>query len=313
MRRQRSRGLADAKTGRSGIIPRLALPVRIAVAAVLALASISKLRSPRSAAEGLETFGFPKALRLPGTLALAAVEGALAVAVAAGSGAAAYAAAALLAAFAAALAVALRRGRRGAPCACLGARSRVSGTGVARNLVLAAASAAVPSLPDGLPGTQGWLAIGLVVAFALIAALGVALLALAREVGLLRLRLAADPALEVAGEGPPVGTRVALADRFDAVADARLALAIFSSDGCRLCQTLAPVIAAFARDPLLAVAVFDEVRDADVWRDLGIPGSPFAVALDRGGTVRAKGTFNTYGQLESILSTAERRLAEAHA
>ena len=66
-------------------------------------------------------------------------------------------------------------------------------------------------------------------------------------------------------------------------------------------------------EPLVAVEVFDEVRDAEVWAELGIPGSPFAVALGRDGAVRAKGTFNSYGQLESILATAERRVVEAHA
>jgi hypothetical protein len=297
----------------SGIIPRLALPVRVALAVVLGIAAAAKLRSPVAAAEGLETFGVPRPLRLPALVSVAFVEAALAVAVAAGSDAACYAAAVLLVLFAGVLGAALRAGRGGAPCACLGARGRVGGLAVIRNLVLAAGFAAVPSLPKGAPSTQGWLLIGLVAAFALIGVLGVALLALAREVGLLRLRLAADPALEVAGEGPPVGAHVALRERFDSGGDARLALAIFSSDGCRLCQTLRPVVAAFARDPLVAVAVFDEVRDAAVWRELRIPGSPFAVAFDRDGTVRAKGTFNTYGQLESILSTAERRLAEAHA
>jgi Methylamine utilisation protein MauE len=291
----------------------LALPVRIAVAAVLALASLSKLRSPRAAASGLETFGVARPLRLPATLGLAAVEGALAVAVAAGSEAAAYAAAGLLVVFAVVLGVALARGRAGAPCACFGARSRVSATAIGRNVALAAAFAAVPSLPDGAPSAHAWVSIGFAAAFLLIAVLGVAVLALAREVGLLRLRLAPEAALEVDEEGPPLGARVALPERFSAAGDARLALAIFSSDGCRLCHTLKPVIAAFARDPLVAVAIFDEVRDAAVWQELAIPGSPFAVALDRDGAVRAKGTFNTYGQLESILSTAERRLAEAHA
>lgn len=291
----------------------MALPVRIAVAAVLALAALSKLRSPRSAAAGLGTFGVPRPLQLPGTVGLAALEGTLAVAVAAGSDPAAYAAAGVLTSFAGALALALARGRHGAPCACFGARSRVTGVGVVRTAVLGAAFAAVPSLPEGAPTTQGWLVIGLGAAFALIGVLGVALLALAREVGLLRLRLAPESALEVAEEGPPLGARVALDERFETGGDAPLAVAIFSSEGCRLCQTLKPVVAAFARDPLVTVAIFDEVRDAEVWRELGIPGSPFAVALDRDGAVRAKGTFNTYGQLESILSTAERRLAETHA
>jgi Methylamine utilisation protein MauE len=291
----------------------LALPVRIAVAAVLALAALSKLRSPRAAAGGLETFGVPRRPRLGATLALAAVEGALAVAVAAGSDVAAYAAATLFAAFGAALAVALARGRAGAPCACFGARSRVTRWAAARNLALAAAAAAAPRLPSGMPTTEGWLAIGLVAAFACVGVLTVAVLALAREVGVLRLRLGPEPALELADEGPPLGATISLGGRLGATDEARLALAIFSSDGCRLCQTLKPVIAAFSRDPLLAVAVFDEVRDAEVWHELDIPGSPFAVALDRDGSVRAKGTFNTYGQLESILSTAEQRLAETHA
>ena len=130
---------------------------------------------------------------------------------------------------------------------------------------------------------------------------------------MLRLRLGAESALDVSEEGPPIGSRVDLRGRLAPAAQARLALAVFSSDGCRLCQTLKPVVAAFARDPLLAVAVFDEVRDADVWQELRIPGSPFAVALDGDGAVRAKGTFNTYGQLESIVAAAERRPAEARA
>ena len=58
------------------------------------------------------------------------------------------------------------------------------------------------------------------------------------------------------------------------------------------------------------MATFDEVRDADVWNALDVPGSPYAVATDSAGVVRAKGTFNSFGQLESILGTAERRIAE---
>jgi hypothetical protein len=59
----------------------------------------------------------------------------------------------------------------------------------------------------------------------------------------------------------------------------------------------------------VTVEIFDEVADADVWRELAIPGSPFAVALDGAGVVLAKGTFNNLAQLESVLATAERRRA----
>jgi hypothetical protein len=291
----------------------LAVVVRLAAAAVLGVAAVAKGRSPRAAAAGLATFGVPPLLRLPAVLAIAALEAALAAGVAAGSPAAAYAGAAVMGVFALALALALARGAAGAPCACFGARSRVSGLSLVRNLLLAGALAVSPSLPSGAPSRDGWLLFGIVAAFGCITLLTIAVLALAREVGVLRLRLAGESALDVAEEGPPLGSHVALSDRLQPRSAALLALAVFSSDGCRLCQSLAPAVAAFRRDPLLRVEVFDEVRDADVWRDLRIPGSPFAVAIDRDGAVRAKGTFNSYGQLESILAAAERQLADAHA
>ena len=291
----------------------MAVVVRMALAVVLGVAAGSKLRSPRAAAAGLATFGVPAGFRVPGALAVAVIEGALAIAVAAGSAVAAYVAAALIGGFALVVAAALARGLGGAPCGCFGARSRVGVGSVVRNVALTVALLAVPRLPSGMPSRDGWLLLGLVGAFACIAALSVAVLALARELGMLRLRLAPESALEIADEGPPLGERVRLPEQFNRAARAELALAIFSSDGCRLCDGLKPVIAAFRRDPLVAVEVFDEVRDADVWRALRIPGSPFAVAFGRDGAVHAKGTFNTFGQLESILAAAESRVAEAHA
>lgn len=291
----------------------MAVIVRIALALVLLTAGTLKLARLKTSSAALATFGIPRRMRTPAAAAIATAECALAIGVAAGLDNAAYAAAALMAVFAAALAAVLRGGKAGAPCACFGARSRVTSTAVVRNLALAGGLAAVPSLPLSAPSAEGWLALALAGAFACIGLLTVALLALAREVGLLRLRLGPEAALDIADEGPSIGTAVPLLDRFEAGGDARFALAIFSSEGCRLCQSLQPVIAAFRRDPLVAVEVFDELRDADVWRQLNVPGSPFAVALGRDGAVHAKGTFNSYAQLESILATAERRVAEVHA
>ena len=212
----------------------------------------------------------------------------------------------MLAAFCALQAAALAAGRGGAPCACFGARGRVSRGSVARTGLLAIAFAALPLLPRTEPSTEGWLAIGLAAALLGLLALAVVVLALAREVGMLR--LAADPrgALEVPHEGPEVGGRTALAEHF-ALAPGRIGLAVFSSDGCGLCRALEPAVAAFARDPRVTLRVFDEARDADAWAAADVPGSPFAVALDADGTVLAKGTFNTGAQLESVLAAAERR------
>src|SRR5438094_664258 len=127
------------------------------LAAVLAAAAVAKLAAPADSRAALATFG----LRGGGSRALAWVvvvglELVLAAGVAARLDAAAYAASGLLACFAAALAVALARGRAGAPCACFGARSRVSGAALARDGLLAGAFAALPALPHGDVSAQTW-------------------------------------------------------------------------------------------------------------------------------------------------------------
>ena len=111
-------------------------------------AALAKLASPASSQAALATFGFGEGwARRLAWASLVALELGLAAAVGAGSDTAAYAAAALMAMFALLLAGALMRGRAGAPCACFGARSRVSAWAVLRNLVLAAGFALLPSLP----------------------------------------------------------------------------------------------------------------------------------------------------------------------
>jgi hypothetical protein len=234
--------------------------------------------------------------------------------VAAGVDAAAYAAASLMAVFAAAQIAALATGRGGAPCACFGARGQVSDASAGRAILLAAALAALPSLPRSEPTTDAWLALGLALALVAVVALGVAVLALAREVGVLRLAMDPRGALEVAHEGPEVGARSALAERFGAeLAPGVIGLAVFSSESCQMCRALAPAVVAFGRDPRVALIELDEVRDADAWTAADVPGSPFAVALDGDGTVLAKGTFNTGAQLESVLAAAERRRGAVNA
>jgi hypothetical protein len=243
-------------------------------------------------------------------VALIATELILAAGVAAGIDLAAYLAAALMAAFGAAMLAAMQRGRSGAPCACFGARSTVGWPAVARNLVLSFAFVALPLLPEGELTTDEWLGLGLGVALVACAGLAIAVLALAREVGMLRLRLGPAAALEIPEEGPTVGSRTDLIDGFERGPASELALAAFTSDGCHVCRELEPAIESLDRDPVLAVEVFEETSNPDVWRALEIPGSPYAIALDLDGTVLAKGTFNNLAQLESVLATAERRRAE---
>src|SRR5262249_36014895 len=280
--------------------------LRVVLGLVLAGAAFAKLTSPRSSIAALETFGFgDEPLRPIAWASLIGVELGLAVAVAFGSDGAAYAAAALMLLFAALTVAALLRGRAGAPCACFGPKSTVSWLGVARNLALALCFALVPSVNS--LSADAWLAVGVGVALVACAALAVAVLALAREVGMLRLQLGTQGALEIAGEGPEIGSRAAeLTGRLE-MKNEGFGLAVFTSEGCHVCQTLGPAIENVGRDPLVAVRTFDEVAEAEVWRSLEVPGSPFAIALRPDGTVLAKGTFNNLAQLESVLATAERR------
>jgi Methylamine utilisation protein MauE len=289
--------------------------LRVALGIVLAGAALAKLASPRASIASLASFGFEDgALRPVAWAGLIAIELVLAVAVALGSDTAAYAASALMLLFAALTAGAILRGRAGAPCACFGPRSKVSWLGVVRNLGLAAGFALVPQVDSLGLSTDAWLGIGIGVALAACAGLAVAVLALAREVGMLRLQLGTQGALEIAGEGPDVGSVAeSLVTRLPvttAPGSDALGLAVFSSEGCHLCQTLAPAIENVAKDPRVTVGVFDEIVDERLWRELEIPGSPFAIAVDDRGTVLAKGTFNSLAQLESVLGTAARRRSQ---
>jgi hypothetical protein len=282
--------------------------IRLAMAGVLLASAIAKLASPGTSRAALATFGITGARRQRAAwAALIATETALAIGVAAGSPLAAYLAAGLMAAFAGALALALQAGQEGAPCACFGARSRVSRAAVGRNALLAAAFLIVAILPSPSLTTDQWLGLGLGAALIGCAGLAVAVLALAREVGMLRLRLGPDSALEIPEEGPELGARSPLIEAIAPGPDADLALAVFVSEGCRVCQALEPAIASLAREPQLAVTTFDEGQDGEAWREARVPGSPFAIALDLDGTVLAKGTFNNLAQLESVLGSAERR------
>ena len=92
---------------------------------------------------------------------------------------------------------------------------------------------------------------------------------------MLRLRLGPEAALEIAEEGPPLGSRDRAGRALRGSTRRRAsALAVFVSDGCHVCHALEPAIAALARDPLVAVETFEERLDAEVWEPARDPGQP---------------------------------------
>ena len=225
----------------------------------------------KDSAASLEPFGIKGRRAQHGAVVLVAVVGsALAAGVAAGWDAASYAAAALAAGFAGALTWAAANGGGGLPCPCFGGRSRIGfGTAAHRGTRRRVRGRAGPRGAVS-PSRDAWVIAGLGIALAGVLVLGVAVLALAREVAALRLRLPPDSALEILSEAPRSASERQLLDRLPLGPHAQFALAVFTSEGCRLCRCR-PAVDAIDRDPLVYVAVFDEYRDAGVWEALAVP------------------------------------------
>ncbi len=284
--------------------------VSIWLALVLAAAGGMKAWRSEQAGAALATYGIAAAsVQRAGIWLLIAAELGLSAALVGGVSWAPAAAGGLLAMFALATLGALLAGRGGRPCACFGGSSRLGWASLARaaGLALVAGVLALGWLPDAPSGYDRWLTLGLSLSLAALGALAVAVLALAREVGVLRLGAGGRGALEIPEEGPAVGEAQAWAAAVELGPRAVLRLAVFTSEGCPLCGQLTPAVAHIAADPLLAVRTFDEHEDREVWAQAAVPGSPYAVALSADGVALAKGTFNSLGQLESVLATARLR------
>jgi hypothetical protein len=284
------------------------------VGALLAVSALAKLARPPASARALAWIVPRPSLRVLSLGGLVLLEAALVAAIVlalVGSISAlpvALVVAALLAGAAGLLAQAVLAGRTGEPCGCFGAKGTIGWPAVAR-----AGGTAIVALLALVPADSiAWLAVGVVLALCACAALAAMSLALAREVGELRIALAGDVALEIADEGPTVGIPASgwPSDAFAPADERVLQVAVFTSEGCAMCHRVAPAVDHLAKDPRIDLVRFDEVADGPVWAGLGVPGSPFAIVADPEATPFAKGTFNSMSQLESIIATAESRRSE---
>jgi len=158
---------------------------------------------------------------------------------------------------------------------------------------------------------SGWWAAAFVVQWVLLAVLAVVVVALARQIGVLQLRLAPIGALEVDDEGPPLGEAPeARAARTPDGSSTLVGgpgngrLVAFVSDSCPICEQVAPSLPAAARASGLELQV---VSDPDLELAYRVPGVPFVVVFDELGLVRSKGTVNSLEQVEGLVDTARRR------
>lgn len=180
---------------------------------------------------------------------------------------------------------------------------------------------------------SGWWLASYLVLWAVVIALSLLVLALARQVGTLHLRLGPRGALELDDEGPPLGEAPVPVDGRDLRGQpvsvggpGEPQLVLFVSPGCPVCREVLPSLPVAARaggmharividaDPDEAGTSYPErpgvpaLPAPEVARSYRIPGTPYAVVLDRLGVVRAKGTVNNLEQLEGLVDTARRRL-----
>ena len=176
-----------------------------------------------------------------------------------------------------------------------------------------------------------------IVLWVVVIALGVTVLALARQVGVLYERIAPAGALMISS-GPEVGGVAPVLDleHIDgsgiriggAREDGRSLLLFFLSPVCPICETLIPVLRSMRKHELgwLDIVLasdgdMDEQRRFYEHKGLGdfpyvvstqlgvtyrVGKLPFAVLIDEAGLVRAKGLTNNREHLESLFEAKER-------
>lgn len=158
---------------------------------------------------------------------------------------------------------------------------------------------------------SGWWVGAFAVQWVLVIVLSIVVVALARQVGILHLRLGPLGALEVDDEGPPLGEAPQpVPARGPDGRPTMLGgpgpgrLVVFVSATCPLCEQVLPSVPAAASLSGLVPQVVSDPGAEQAW---GVPGVPFVVVLDELGAVRAKGTVNNLEQLEGLVDSAARR------
>ena len=181
---------------------------------------------------------------------------------------------------------------------------------------------------------EGWWIASYVVLWALVVVLCVVVVALARQIGTLHLRLGPRGALELDDEGPPLGEAPPTLVVSDV--DGRAVtlggpgqeqLLMFVTPTCLVCNEVLPAVRAVssigrfspyvitdattyeARDSLRPkVGDTPIVADPAVPTAYSVPGTPYVVVVDDRGVVQAKGTINNLEQVEGLIDTALKRI-----
>jgi len=183
---------------------------------------------------------------------------------------------------------------------------------------------------------SGWWAASYVALWILVVVLCIVVVALARQIGTLHLRLGPRGALEMDDEGPALGEGrppVTSTDigghKVTVGGEGAEQFLLFVSPGCMVCEQVMPSIGAVAeatgKRPVVLTDM-DEVETRLAWQhkrvaapivasieafqSYEVPGTPYLVVLDDKGVVQSKGTVNNLEQMEGLIDTARRRERE---
>jgi thiol-disulfide isomerase/thioredoxin len=130
--------------------------------------------------------------------------------------------------------------------------------------------------------------------------LGLAVVVLLRQIGVLHARLL-PTGVHPANEGPAPDTPAPFVAGVDWTG-ADLTLLAFTSPTCTLCAALTPSLSALDRAyPDVAVRVVSHADDAATFRAFNVRSTPYVVAVDATGTVRGGGVANTLEQVEALV------------
>ncbi len=178
------------------------------------------------------------------------------------------------------------------------------------------------------------LLVSTIVSWIVILLLAVALLALARQVGVLHMRVAPAGALTTSA-GPAVGSAAAAipATTIEGTTTTvgghlhgvPLRLLMFVSPSCPLCKNLIPMAKSFARDERVQLVFIGDddvgsqrqmiaehglggyqfINGPEVGQAYEVAKLPYAVLMDEHGTIHSKGLVNSREHLESLVIAHE--------
>lgn len=133
--------------------------------------------------------------------------------------------------------------------------------------------------------------------------LGIAVVVLLRQIGVLHARLQ-PMGVHFAGEGPELGDPAPAAGPFGYTAP--VTLVAFTSASCEICEALRPGLRAIERSYINVELIEIESSNAtrSTFRAFNVSNTPYFVAVDADGVVQGRGVANTLDQIEELLGEA---------